>query len=95
MTIRAYMESDLPYMISVWNEVVQDGIAFPQEELLDMESGTVFFLRRKVIAELQWTEKRLPDFISYTRIMLDAVGIFAMRVTLLAVPIAGNTLENN
>ena len=27
----------------IWNEVVEDGIAFPQEELLDMESGAEFF----------------------------------------------------
>ena len=27
----------------VWNEVVEEGIAFPQEELLDAESGKVFF----------------------------------------------------
>lgn len=30
-------------MIAVWNEVVEDGIAFPQEEYLDIETGTAFF----------------------------------------------------
>ena len=30
-------------MIRIWNEVVEDGIAFPQEEFLDAESGDAFF----------------------------------------------------
>ena len=41
--IREYKESDLPAMITIWNEVVEDGIAFPQEETLNAESGAVFF----------------------------------------------------
>ena len=35
MIIRKYKSSDLEQMIGIWNEVVEDGIAFPQEELLD------------------------------------------------------------
>ncbi|MBQ9328458.1 MAG: GNAT family N-acetyltransferase [Solobacterium sp.] len=42
-TIRAYTPADLPEMIRIWNEVVEDGIAFPQEELLDETSGAEFF----------------------------------------------------
>lgn len=41
--IRAYEEKDLPGMIRLWNEVVEEGIAFPQEELLTKESGKQFF----------------------------------------------------
>lgn len=41
--IRAYEEKDLPRMIQIWNEVVEEGIAFPQEELLTPESGRQFF----------------------------------------------------
>ena len=41
--IRAYEEKDLKTMIQIWNEVVEDGIAFPQEELLDDETGAAFF----------------------------------------------------
>lgn len=41
--IRAYSEYDLPEMIHIWNEIVQEGIAFPQEELLDMQTGKEFF----------------------------------------------------
>ena len=41
--IRRYEQKDLPDMIRIWNEVVEEGIAFPQEDLLDLESGTRFF----------------------------------------------------
>ena len=43
IAIRAYKETDLPEMIRIWNEVVEEGIAFPQEELLDFETGKTFF----------------------------------------------------
>ena len=43
MQVREYTKQDLPDMIRIWNEVVEDGIAFPQEELLDAESGDAFF----------------------------------------------------
>lgn len=41
--IREYTESDLADLIRIWNEVVEDGIAFPQEELLTAETGKAFF----------------------------------------------------
>ena len=41
--IRAYEERDLPEMIEIWNEVVEDGVAFPQEELLTDVTGREFF----------------------------------------------------
>lgn len=43
MKIREYETKDLPDMIAIWNEVVEDGIAFPQEELLDEMTGKEFF----------------------------------------------------
>ncbi len=43
MIIRKYEKEDLPEMIRIWNEVVEDGVAFPQEELLSEETGKVFF----------------------------------------------------
>ena len=33
--VRAYTRADLPDLIRIWNEVVEDGAAFPQEDLLD------------------------------------------------------------
>lgn len=41
--IRKYEEKDLAQMIQIWNQVVEDGIAFPQEELLDDNTGKDFF----------------------------------------------------
>lgn len=41
--VRAYQEKDLRDMIEIWNEVVEEGVAFPQETLLDRKSGKKFF----------------------------------------------------
>jgi L-amino acid N-acyltransferase YncA len=43
MTIRKYSSDDLKQMIGIWNEVVEEGIAFPQEETLNDETGEAFF----------------------------------------------------
>ena len=43
VSIRKYCEKDLPEMIKIWNAVVEEGIAFPQEELLTEKSGAQFF----------------------------------------------------
>lgn len=41
--VRKYQKSDLKRMIEIWNEVVRDGKAFPQEECLTMQTGEEFF----------------------------------------------------
>ena len=43
ITVSEYTKQDLPDMIRIWNEVVEDGVAFPQEELLTGETGAAFF----------------------------------------------------
>lgn len=43
MLIREYNETDIPAMIEIWNEVVEEGVAFPQEEFLNEKTGTAFF----------------------------------------------------
>ena len=43
IAIRKYTESELPKMIQIWNEIVEEGIAFPQEETLTIETGREFF----------------------------------------------------
>ena len=43
MLIRKYKGTDLKQMIDIWNDIVEEGIAFPQEELLDEQTGEVFF----------------------------------------------------
>ncbi len=43
LTIRAYTPSDLPSMIAIWNEVVEEGVAFPQLNPLTETTGPAFF----------------------------------------------------
>jgi len=43
MTIRPYTQADLPAMTAIWNQVVEAGNAFPQEELLNETTGPAFF----------------------------------------------------
>ena len=43
MKIREYTAKDIPDMIHIWNQVVEDGVAFPQEECLDGQTGPEFF----------------------------------------------------
>ena len=41
--IREYEEKDISEMTIIWNEVVKDGVAFPQEDELSEETGKEFF----------------------------------------------------
>ena len=41
--VRKYDSSDVIDLIRIWNEVVEEGAAFPQEEFLTAESGADFF----------------------------------------------------
>lgn len=43
MNIRKFEDKDLSAMIAIWNEIVEEGIAFPQEEPLTSETGKAFF----------------------------------------------------
>ncbi|MDE6833329.1 MAG: GNAT family N-acetyltransferase [Ruminococcus sp.] len=54
--IREYSEKDIPKMTAIWNEVVEDGIAFPQEELLSLETGKKFFAEQSYSAVAEDTE---------------------------------------
>ncbi len=42
--IRAYRKSDVREASDIWNEVVEEGNAFPQEEPLSLEEADDFFL---------------------------------------------------
>lgn len=43
IVIRKYEKKDINEMINIWNEVVKDGIAFPQEDFLNEDTGEKFF----------------------------------------------------
>jgi len=48
--IREYKKSDIPAMVEIWNNVVDDGIAFPQRELLTRETAEIFFAQQSFSA---------------------------------------------
>ncbi len=50
MRVREYGNQDLEEMIRIWNEIVEEGIAFPQEDLLDEQSGRDFFASQSYCA---------------------------------------------
>lgn len=41
--VRKYAIQDTLAAIEIWNQVVEDGVAFPQEEMLNEENGRDFF----------------------------------------------------
>ena len=41
--IEAYSEKYINEAIAIWNDIVEDGIAFPQKETLDAQTGDAFF----------------------------------------------------
>lgn len=41
--VRAYAPDDVAAMREIWNEVVRDGVAYPQLDELDEKSGAAFF----------------------------------------------------
>jgi L-amino acid N-acyltransferase YncA len=47
--VREYDQKDLADLIRIWNEVVEEGVAFPQEDFLDMESGADFFAAQSYV----------------------------------------------
>ena len=43
LTLRSYRPEDLPEMIEIWNQVVEQGDSFPQDTPLDAASADAFF----------------------------------------------------
>ncbi len=43
MRVREYMSEDINDMMKIWNEVVEEGNAFPQEEVLSLKTAEEFF----------------------------------------------------
>lgn len=41
--MREWKKSDLNELVEIWNDVVEEGRAFPQEEELNVENGESFF----------------------------------------------------
>lgn len=56
--IRKYTEKDVHAMCGIWNEVVEDGVAFPQEEALTEKTGSDFFASQTYCAVAEETESK-------------------------------------
>ena len=41
--VREFRKEDITAANAIWNKVVEEGVAFPQEDLLDEKTGTEFF----------------------------------------------------
>lgn len=41
--IKSYSKKDIKSAISIWNDIVEEGVAFPQMDLLTEDSGAEFF----------------------------------------------------
>ena len=78
--VREFNESDIQAANEIWNEVVEDGVAFPQEECLTEKSG-LDFLRVSHIQVLRMMKKRviLSDFTYFIRTMSADAVISAMQ----------------
>lgn len=50
IVIRAFEEADVPEAVRIWNQVVEDGAAFPQLDLLDEAAGLAFFAEQSCTA---------------------------------------------
>lgn len=57
ISVRKYRNSDLEQMIGIWNEVVREGVAFPQEECLTIQSGKDFFASQTYCAVAENNEE--------------------------------------
>lgn len=44
INVRKYEDRDIAEMIEIWNRVVRDGVAFPQENEFDETAGREFFM---------------------------------------------------
>ncbi|TCT16121.1 L-amino acid N-acyltransferase YncA [Natranaerovirga pectinivora] len=41
--VRKYMDEDLPFMIEIWNDIVIEGNAFPQMDVIDIKTAREIF----------------------------------------------------
>lgn len=50
MVVREYRADDIHEMMNIWNEVVEEGVAFPQVEALVFETAKEFFASQSYTA---------------------------------------------
>ena len=94
MEIRKYTEKDISAMVYIWNNVVEDGEAFPQEDFLNDKTGADFFATQTYCGVADDNGK-IVGSISCIQTISVAVGILQMRVTpLLQITAASISVKN-
>lgn len=63
VTVRGYAPEDIPAMTEIWNQVVEEGVAFPQEEPLTRETGPEFFAQQSWCSVARMGEETLGLYI--------------------------------
>jgi len=76
--IKKLEKSDIKQVIDIWNDVVIDGVAFPQTELLN--DWNFLILNRLPVWLIMLKQMKLSDFIFCIQIMLAGADIFQMQV---------------
>ena len=56
IAIKTYQPEDVPALVEIWNEVVEQGIAFPQKAPLTNQIGAAFFAKQSCTAAAYDTE---------------------------------------
>ena len=81
MEIRAYREQGVADMVRIWNQVVEEGVAFPQEDYLDENSGKEFFAAQSYcgVAKEDGVIMGLYTFIRITAAAADIYPTQALR----------------
>lgn len=79
LKIKKYEKTDLKDAVMIWNQVVEDGVAFPQTEPLTEETGHTFLKSSLSPGSLMMSGPgRLWGSISCIRIISGAAGISVM-----------------
>lgn len=63
MAVRDYKADDLNQMLIVWNQIVEDGNAFPQEELLTLDTVNDFFTSQTRVRVLEESDEIIGLYI--------------------------------
>ena len=94
--IRKYTAQDIPAMVAIWNEIVEEGNAFPQEECLTEITGAEFLEARPIAA---WPRTRRQgiswDCTFCTPTMWGGAGISATQAMPCRRKAGGGTLGKN
>lgn len=79
--IRKFEPDDTDAAVKIWNEVVDDGVAFPQLDDLDHESGLAFFEEQTYTGiAVDSDTNEIVGLLFYIQIMLEDAAISVMQV---------------